>query len=177
MIWWSPSGTPSVLPSDSSSGYPSVRPFSALFSFMLWHIQLKFCTWLCLYVQKCTTDQVRVFSLCVNFYTRVFRRDVLCMVMSVRQSRFSVRVSLRHSFSHFSPTCFDVLSWHFVSHFRFMNIRSSLSIVNVRQLSYAPLEIRILQMHSFPHFSPTCFDILSWNIAHGTWWKNSFKLA
>ena len=25
----------------------SVRPFSALFSYMLWHIELKFCTWLC----------------------------------------------------------------------------------------------------------------------------------
>ena len=26
---------------------PSVRPFFALFSYMLWHIELKFCTWLC----------------------------------------------------------------------------------------------------------------------------------
>ena len=25
----------------------SVRPFSALFSYTLWHIELKFCTWLC----------------------------------------------------------------------------------------------------------------------------------
>ena len=25
----------------------SVRPFSALFSYMLWHTELKFCTWLC----------------------------------------------------------------------------------------------------------------------------------
>ena len=25
----------------------SVRPISALFSYMLWHIELKFCTWLC----------------------------------------------------------------------------------------------------------------------------------
>ena len=39
--------------------------FSALFSYMLWHIQLKFCTWLC-YTVLCT-DQVSVLSICVNF--------------------------------------------------------------------------------------------------------------
>ena len=32
--------------SDSPSVWVSVRPFSALFSYMLWHIELKFCTWL-----------------------------------------------------------------------------------------------------------------------------------
>ena len=55
MVWWCPSGSPSVRPSvrlsvrpsDSPSVRVSVRPFSALFSYMLWHIELKFCTWLC----------------------------------------------------------------------------------------------------------------------------------
>ena len=37
--------------------------FSALFSYMLWHIELKLCIWLF----YCTTDQVRVSSICVNF--------------------------------------------------------------------------------------------------------------
>ena len=43
----------SVCPSDSLSVWLSVRPglgvrpFSALFSYMLWHIELKCCTWLC----------------------------------------------------------------------------------------------------------------------------------
>ena len=35
--------------------------------------------------------------------------------------------------------------------------------------SYAPfanLELRILEIHSFLHFSPTCFDILSWNFTY-----------
>ena len=27
-------------------------------------------------------------------------------------------------------------------------------------------ELRILKIHSFPHFSLTCFDILSWNFAY-----------
>ena len=38
---------PSVCPSVRPSVRVSVRPFSALFSYMLWHIELKFCTWLC----------------------------------------------------------------------------------------------------------------------------------
>ena len=42
MVWWCPSGSPSVR--------VSVRPFSTLFSYMLWHIELKFCTSLCFYV-------------------------------------------------------------------------------------------------------------------------------
>ena len=28
------------------------------------------------------------------------------------------------------------------------------------------LELRILEIHSFPHFSLTCFDMLSWNFAY-----------
>ena len=32
--------------------------------------------------------------------------------------------------------------------------------------SYASFELRILEIHSFPHFSLTCFDILSWNFAY-----------
>ena len=37
----------SVRPGLRPSGSPSVRPFSAFFSNILWHIELKFCTWLC----------------------------------------------------------------------------------------------------------------------------------
>ena len=28
------------------------------------------------------------------------------------------------------------------------------------------LELKILEIHSFPQFSPTCFDILLWNFAY-----------
>ena len=38
---------PTLRPSVRPSVRVSVRPFSALFSYMLWHIELKFCTWLC----------------------------------------------------------------------------------------------------------------------------------
>ena len=61
MVWWcpsgSPSGSPSVRPSVRLSVRPvSVRPFSALFSYMLWHIELKFCTWLCFDVLQIKFD-------------------------------------------------------------------------------------------------------------------------
>ena len=32
--------------------------------------------------------------------------------------------------------------------------------------SYAPFELRMLKILTFPHFSLTCFDILSWNFAY-----------
>ena len=60
------------------------------------------------------------------------------MVMSVRVSvrpsiRPSVRLSVRHSFLHFSPTCFEILSWNFVYNFILMHVRSSLNAINFRQ--------------------------------------------
>ena len=48
---------PSVHPSVRLSVRPvSVRPFSALFSYVLWHIELKFCTWLCFDVLQIKFD-------------------------------------------------------------------------------------------------------------------------
>ena len=66
------------------------------------------------------------------------------MVMSVRVSvrptlRPSVRLSVRPSvspsahFPHFSPTCFDILSWNFAHDFVLMYYRSSSTVVNLRQ--------------------------------------------
>ena len=149
------------------------------------------------------------------------------MVMSVRPSvRPSGSPSVRPSvtvFRHFSPTCFDILIWNFVYHFFFMHVRSSLNAINFRHflqelcllfnfkllqicsfphfsptllwhiefkfciwlyfnvpqskfecrhfalifVGVMPLcELRILEIHSFAHFSLTCFDILSWNFAY-----------
>ena len=58
VLWYGdvrPSGSPSDSPSIRLSVHPtlrpsvrvSVRPFSTLFSYMLWHMELKFCTSLC----------------------------------------------------------------------------------------------------------------------------------
>ena len=141
------------------------------------------------------------------------------MVWRCPSVRVSVRPSVRHSFPHFSPTCFEILSWNFVYHFILMHVRASSNAMNFRQFllelcpfltsnmqfsalfSYMlwdielkfciwlyftvilikfecrlfasifvwvmPLfELKILEIHSFPHFSPTCFDILSWNFIY-----------
>ena len=73
------------------------------------------------------------------------------------------------SFPHFSPTCFDILSSNFAYDFVSPYYRSSskcrqfaLMFVGVMPLS----ELRILKIHSFPHFSLSCFDILSSNFAY-----------
>ena len=44
--------------------------------------------------------------------------------------------SVSHSFPHFSPTCFDTLSWNFAYAFVILYYRSGLSVVNCRR--YAP---------------------------------------
>ena len=70
--------------------------FSALFSYMLWHIELKFCIWLCLTVLQ------------IKFECRQFP-SIFVGVMPLLE----LRILKIHSFPHFSLTCFDILSWNF----------------------------------------------------------------
>ena len=176
--------------------------FSALSSYMLWHIELKFCIWLCFTVLQ------------IKFESRQFA----LMFVGV-MSLLELRILKIHSFPHFPLSCFDILSSNFAYDFVSPYCRSSLSVVNLRQflwelcpfwnleywkytvfrtfllhpltywaeilhmtLFYCTLdqvwvssifvgvmpllELRILKIHSFPHFSLTCFDILSWNFAY-----------
>ena len=169
---------------------------------MLWHIELKFCTWLCFTVLQ------------IKFVCRQFA----LMFVGVKPL-LELRILKIHSFPHFSLSCFDILSSNFAYDFVSPYYRSSLSVVNLRRflwelcpfwnleywkytvfctfllhaLTYwaeilhmtlfyctidqvwvssvfvgvMPLsELRILKRHSFPHFSLTCFDILSWNFAY-----------
>ena len=92
---------PSVRPSVRLSVRPvSVRPFSALFSYMLWHIELKFCTWLCFDVLQIKFD-------CRHFAS-IFEGVIpVC----------ELRIKVMCSFPHFSPTCFDILSSNFAYDF------------------------------------------------------------
>ena len=80
--------------------------------------------------------------------------------------RVSVHPSVRHSFPHFSPTCFDILIWNFVYHFIFMHVRSSSNAINFRAGVMLLFNFKLLQICSFPHFSPTCFDIFSSNFVY-----------
>ena len=195
MVWWCPSVRPSVRPSQ----------FSALFSYMLWHIDLKFCVSLYFYARK------------IKFECHPFP-SLFAGVMHL----FNFKLLQICSFPHFSPTCFDILSSNFVYDFVLMYHRASLSVVILLQFllelclfvnleyskytvsrtflvhaltywaeilhitlfycttdqvrvssicvklcgSYAPFELRILEIHSFPHFSLTPFNKLSWKFAY-----------
>ena len=91
--------------------------FSALFSYMLWHIELKFCIWPCFSV----------------LHIKVECRHFASIIMAVI-SLFELRIFKIHSFSHFSFTCFDTLSWTFAYNFVFCTtdqVRVSLICVNL----------------------------------------------
>ena len=200
MVWW----CPSVRPSGSPSIRPSVRPsqFSALFSYMLWDIELKFFVSLYFDARK------------IKFECHQFP-SIFAGVMPL----LNFKLLQICSFPHFSPTCFDILSWNFAYDFVLLYYRSSLSAFNLLQflLELCPfwnveywkytvfhtfllhaliywaeilhitlfycttyqvglssisvnfcrilplLELRIREIHNFPQFFLTFFDILSWN--------------
>ena len=83
---------------------------------MLWHIELKFCIWLCFT------------GLQIKFECRQFA-SIFVGVMALLE----LRILKIHSFPHFSLTCFDISSWNFVYDFVLLYYRSSLSVVNLRQ--------------------------------------------
>ena len=136
MVWWCP------------SVQDSVRPFSALFSYMLRHIELKFCSWLCFTVIQ------------IKFECRPLPQFLkeLCLF-----------VNLEIGIVQFSAL-FSYMLWHIklkfcmwlgftVLQIKFECRQFPSIFVRVMPL----LECRILKIQSFPHFSLTRFDILSWN--------------
>ena len=197
MVWWCPSDSPSVRVSD--------RPFSALFSYMLWHIELKFCTWLCFTVLQIKFEcrhfasSFKELWLFVNLEYRlcaVFRTfllhaltywaEILHMTLFHRitdQVRVSsIYINFCGSYAPFGTSntgntqfsaLFSYMLWHIelkvciwlcftVLQIKFECCEFVSMVVGVTPL----LELRILKIHSFPHFSLTCFDILSWNFAY-----------
>ena len=119
------------------------------FSYMLWHIELKFCTWLC-------SNVLQIKFECRQFVS-IFVRVMPLLELKILQI---------HSFPHFSLTCFDILSWNFAYDFVLVYYRSSSSVVNFC-VSYAPFGTQNTENIQFPHFFLTCFDLLSWKFAHG----------
>ena len=143
----------SVRPSVRVSVHPSVRPsqFSALFSYMLWHIDLKFCVSLYFYARK------------IKFECHQFP-SLFPGVMLL----FNFKLLQICSFPHFSPTCFDILSSNFVYDLVLMYHRASLSVVIFLQFL---LELCLFvnleySKYSFPRFSLTPFNIFSWKFAY-----------
>ena len=109
---------PSVRPGLRPSVRPSVRPsqFSALFSYMLWDIELKFCISLYYDARKSKFE-------CHQF------PSIFDGVMPL----FNFKLLQICSFPHFSPSCFDILSWNFAYDFVLLYYRTSLSVANFRQ--------------------------------------------
>ena len=79
-----------------------------------------------------------------------------------------LRILEIHSFPHFSLTCFDISSWNFAYDFVLLYYRSNWSVINFRQFLMELYPFWKLEYWkcSFPHFSLTRFDILSWNFAY-----------
>ena len=61
---------------------------------------------------------------------------------------------LEIQFSAFSPSCFDTLGWNFVCDFAFIDLRSCLSFVNLRQflLQLCPFVTQITRNTVFRTF-------------------------
>ena len=134
MVWWCPSVRPGLR--------PSVRPsqFSTLFSYTLWHIDLKFCVSLYFYARK------------VNFECHQFP-SIFAGVMLL----FNFKLLKICSFPHFSPTCFDILSSNFVYDFVLMYHRASLSVVILLQFL---LELCLFVNLEYSKYTVLCFFLL-----------------
>ena len=84
----------------------------------------------------------------------------LCLFVNLEYSKYS--------FMHFSLTCFDILSCNFPYEFVLLYYRTSSSVLNLRQfwLELCPFSNLEYWKYSFPHFSLTPFNILSWKFAY-----------
>ena len=102
MVWWCPSVRPSQ--------------FSALFSYMLWDIELKFCLSLYYDARKSKFE-------CHQF------PSIFDGVMPL----FNFKLLQICSFPHFSPSCFDISSWNLAYDFVLLYYRTSSSVDDFRQ--------------------------------------------
>ena len=163
---------PTPRPSDSPSGAPS-----ALFANMLWHIGLKFWTWLCFNVLQIKFEFRRFASI----YEGVVP---LCELRIKEMCSFSTFFSYllwHYELKFYTWLWFNVLQIKFECR-RFASIfihPSSdgtfygmvMSVwVSVRPTLRPSIRPTLRPSGSpsarFPNFSPTWFDILSWNFAH-----------
>ena len=140
MVWWCPSVRPGLRPSVR----PSVRhSFPHFFSYMLWHIDLKFCVSLYFYARKIKFE-------CHQFPSLFAGVMLLLTSNSYKYAVF--RTFLLHALTYWVQILYMtfVLMYH----------RSSLSVVILLQFLLELclfVNFKILEIHSFPHFSLTCF--------------------
>ena len=104
---------------------------------MLWRIELKFCIWLCFNVLKIKCPDLA---------------SILEGVMPL----FQLSVYKIRRFLHFSPACFDTLSWNFVWLFLMYYITNS-SVVTLRQF----LKVQCLSLNlEYRKYTVFCIFLL-----------------
>ena len=130
-VLWYGDVRPGLRPSDSSSVRVSVRPFSALFSYMLWQIDLKFCTWLCFDVLQIKFD-------CRHFVSIFEGVMPLC----------ELRILVMCSFPHFSPTCFDI----FEAEYCLFGGRRRVAVARYRMICLVLIELKFCIWLCFTYY-------------------------
>ena len=124
--------------------------FSAVFSYMIWHIELKFSIWLCFIVLhiKCECCQF-LWELCPLWNLEYWKYSFPGFFFSYMLGHIELKFYIW--------LCFTVLQIKFECCHQLASI-----FVGVMP----PLGLRILEIHSFPHFPPKCSDIYSWNFSY-----------
>ena len=124
--------------------------FSALFSYMLWDIELKFGKSLSSYKHS------------IKFECRQFS-SIFVGVMSLFKFEYwkytVFRTLLLHALTYWAEFCMWLC---FTVQYIKFEYRQFDFFVGVMPL----VELRVLKIHSFSHFSLTCFDIFSWNFTY-----------
>ena len=113
---------------------------------MLWHIELKFCIWFVL--------------LCYRSSSCVVKPSIFVGVIPL----WGLRILETHSFKHFSPTCFDILSWNYAYDFVLLYYISSLSFVNLRQFLWELCPFWALEYSKYTVFRFFFFSYMLWHI-------------
>ena len=115
--------------------YKKCTQFSALFSYMLWHIELKFCIWLCFTVLQIKLECRQFASIFVGVMTLLE-----CRILEI------------HSFPHFSLTSFDILSWKLAYYFILLQFLLELWLfVNLEYLKYTVF--RTFLLHALTYWA------------------------
>ena len=120
--------------------------FSAVFSYMLWYTVPEFCISLCYNVQ-CTTNQVRVSTICFNF----------CRSYAPFGTYYTWKTQFSALFSYM--LCHIKLKLCICLCYALLQIKLECRQFASMFVGVMPiLELNILEIHSFPHFSSMCFD-------------------
>ena len=133
----------------------SLRPSVTVFCNFLLHALTYWAEILYVTFFSYSFDQVWVSSIFVNVCWS------LCPFCNFKSWKYTVfRTFLLHALIYWAEfvhmLCYNVL------HNKFECRQFTSMFVGLMPLS----DLRILEIHGFPHFTPTCVDILSWNFAY-----------